>query len=208
MLSTPPKLPKLRLLTPGIDFIQPYIIDALSDIYEVITNDSAIADIVMAIVRESDEGCVDRKVINTLLITPGTIIGTGMNGPGRALAEGIGRGCLYHIKGNEALMSVIHATALARAARMAAGTEGRFVVAEDEPVATDTLIEALATRMDGRRVYTLGPRWAAWLMSRELRALTTTDSVTTGDFKQHFPDYEAGSACEYLTTHDYSNDTI
>ena len=208
MLSTPQKPPVLRLLTPGLDFLRPYINAELSDIYDIIYDDSTTPDTTLAIVREGEENAIDKKVINTLLITPDTIIGTGMNGIGRQLAEGIARGRLYHIKGNETRVSVIHATAIAQAARMAAATPGRFVVAEAEPVSIDTLIEALATRINGRRVYTIGPKWSKWLMSADLRKLTTTDRVTLPDFTTHFPDFAPTPACEYLTTHDYSDDTI
>lgn len=201
-------LPTLKLLTPGLDFVKPYIIHALSDVYEITVDADAEADTSLAIVRENDLGAVDEKVINTLLITPDAVIGTGMNGLGRRLAEGIANGRMYHIKGNEARVSTVHATALAEAARITAGTPGRYVVADREPVSMDALIEALATRINGRRVYTLGPRWAWWLMPPYLRRLTSTDSVVQADFHEHFPQFAPIAACEYLTTHDYTDDTI
>ena len=69
MLSTPQKLPVLRLLTPGLDFLRPYINAELSDIYDIIYDDSTTPDTTLAIVREGEEKTLDKKVINTLLIT-------------------------------------------------------------------------------------------------------------------------------------------
>lgn len=198
----------LRLLTPGLDFVRPYVERALSDVYTVISSPDEPSDTVLAICRATDEQGLDRKVINTMLITPDAVIGTGMNGLGRTLAEGVARGRLYHIFGNEARLSVIHATSLAQAARLVAGTPGRFVVAEEQPVTFHDLVEALATRINGRRVYTVSRRLAWWLMPPYLRRTITTDSIVTPDIAAAFPDFKPVSACGYLTTHDYSDDTI
>ncbi|MDE6300960.1 MAG: hypothetical protein K2M19_04530 [Muribaculaceae bacterium] len=200
------QLPVIYLHTPGLEFLRPYIIAALSDSYTVTDNPDTHAQTSMAIVRESEADAVDSKVINTLLITPDAVIGTGMNGIGRELAEGIGRGRLYHISGNDAMVSTLHATGAGQAARLAAGRPGRFIVADSQPVMMDSLIEALAIRINNRRVYTLKPRWAWWLMPPYLRRLTTTDSVVTPDFQTHFPEFNPVSACDYLKTHDYTAD--
>ena len=201
-------LPRLLLLTPGLDFIQPYIEAKLSDVYEITTAPGGIVNHTLAVARADEAGRLDQKVINTLLITSDTVIGTGMNGLGRTLAEGIAGGRVYHIKGNEAQVSAIHATALAQAARMAVTAGGGTFTIADSPVSFDTLIEALATRIDGRRIYTIGPKWSRWLMPADLRTIITTDSVINADFGEHFPEFKSTSACEYLTTHDYSHDTI
>ncbi|MDE6085139.1 MAG: NAD-dependent epimerase/dehydratase family protein, partial [Muribaculaceae bacterium] len=95
--------------------------------------------------------CESHGVILSVL-RPAMVIGTGMGGEMRALVNSIYRGTYRHVNGNEARVSVIHAIDVARAARMAAGKHGVWIITDGTDPLRRDLVEALAWRLRHKRV--------------------------------------------------------
>ncbi len=97
----------------------------------------------------------------TTILTP-YIIGTGMEGLMRDIVAMTARGTMIHITGNEARVSVIHATDVARIAVLLAGTPGRYIISDGFNPTWHDLIEALSMRVGHPRIPTLSPSMTKW----------------------------------------------
>lgn len=136
------------------------------------------------------------------------IIGTGMTGLPRRIAAGIARGTYVHIRGNEARISLIHATDVARAVRTICGCQGTYTLSDCHPHTMHDLAEAIAYRMNDKRIYTIGPRLARlWYGSDYYRTLTS-DHLFESTFTADFPDFVPVDTLRYMHTHIYDQTSL
>lgn len=137
-----------------------------------------------------------------------SIVGTGMIGLPRRIAAGIHKGSFVHIAGNEARVSVVHATDVARAAAMAAGTAGAFNLTDLADPTVHDLAEALSWRLGQKRIFTIAPRWARLWLGKQFYSQLTTPRTTPETFSHFFPDFTPVSVTEYLKTHVYDEQSL
>lgn len=162
--------------------------------------------------------CADRDVTLSIL-RPALIIGTGMNGNAASMARGIDRGYYFHIKGNTARRSVIHAADVAAAARLIAPVGGTYNLSDGIHPTVHDLAEAIAHRLGDKRILTL-PRRPLERLARigdripllpistsRLRQLTVTLTVSNAAIRQAIP-YTPRDVVDYLMTHDYDSTTL
>lgn len=149
-----------------------------------------------------------RKSLPVLTLICPNIVGTGMNGRTRRMAEGIYSGRFFHVAGSEGRTSVIHATDVARAAALAAGSEGQFILTDGTSPSIRDLAEALAFRIDDKRLFTL-PAWFCrrWY-SKEFYSFLTSDTTRTETFTEVFPDFRPADTLNYLRTHIYDDASL
>lgn len=197
----------------GNDFLLPYFRRELG-----VTGDDAPLDSVAAVkivtdITEPsadtsfDDFCRDRRLPVTVLQSP-CIVGTGMRGLPRRIAAGIYKGSYVHIACNEARVSVVHATDVARAAAMAAGTSGTFNLTDLTDPTVHDLAEALSWRLGQKRIFTIAPRWARlWLGSHFYTQLTTSRTIPE-TFSHLFTDFTPVSVTEYLKNHIYDEQSL
>lgn len=165
-----------------------------------------------------DEWCAAHGVTLSIL-RPALIIGTGMNGNAAAMARGIDNGYYFHIKGNEARRSVIHAADVALAARLIAPVGGIYNLADDRQPSVHDLAEAIAHRLGDKRIFTL-PRRAFSIMARigdvirplpfssdKLRHLMQTLTFSNEAIRTAIP-FEPRDVTDYLLHHDYGQETL
>ncbi len=193
--------PVLRVaLGHGLDFILPYISRELAA-YEVTLCHDAPADIEIAPEAPATPSAP------TVLVCP-AVVGTGMTGLPMELARSVASGRFFHIKGNTARLSVVHASDVARAAALALGSEGVWTVTDGDDPTFDALADALARRINDKRILTVKPLAAFFLMSPALRRTVTTDRLADGsEFAARFS-FKATPVTEYLTTHVYDDESL
>lgn len=153
------------------------------------------------------------------ILRPALIIGTGMNGNAAAMARGIDNGYYFHIKGNEARRSVIHAADVALAARLIAPAGGIYNLADDRHPRVHDLAEAIAHRLGDKRIFTLPGRvfsiaarigdtiGAIPFSTDRLRHLTETLTFSNEAIKSVIP-FEPRDVTDYLLHHDYGQETL
>lgn len=155
---------------------------------------------------EFDAYCADRGLPVSTLRCP-SVVCTGMRGLPRRLAEGVSRGTLTQIRGNEARLSVAHGVDVAAAAALCAGHTGEYVLTDGcDPTAAE-LCEALACRMGDKRLFTL-PRRVAKIWLGSLYDRLTTCAPAESTFAQTFPEFRPHSVCEYLRTYVYDENSL
>lgn len=194
----------LRVVTPDSDFVVPYISHLMPEV--VITDDADAAYSVF--ITQRRDGLQHRPCdITTTLICP-NIVGTAMSGFPMTLAEAIARGRFYHIPDNDARISTIHASDVALAVKLSMGCAGDFTVTDLTDPTIDDLAEALAHRLQQRRIYTLRQPWVRWAMNRKLYNAVTTDDLHDGSrFAEQFG-FTPTPVTEYLTTHVYDDESL
>ena len=192
----------LKIVTPESDFVLPYIERELPEAQ--IVDSGAMYTVFIT----QDKALLSRKPEGSVGLFCPAIVGTGMTGLPMTLARAIARGRLYHITGKESRVSTVHAVDVARAVRSVLGAEGDFTITDGCDPTVHDLAEALAHRIDSRRIYTVKPRWARWIMSGELLELISHDRVEDGgEFAKKF-DFRPVSVVEYLKTHDYDDESL
>ena len=153
------------------------------------------------------EACRERSLPVLTLRCP-NIIGTGMTGRMRRLAESIYRGSYFHVAGGEGRTSLIHATDVARAVAVAAGSVGEYLLTDNTPHAIHDIAEALARRIDDKRIFT----WPAWLCriwySSATYRFLTSDTCRQDTFAEAFPDFAPADTVNYLLTHVYDDASL
>lgn len=162
--------------------------------------------------------CAARGVTLTVL-RPALTVGTGMGGELRQMVNSIYRGTYRHIKDDATRRSVVHAVDVARAARVAAPHGGVYNLTDGADPTVHDIAEALAYRLDNKRIYTVSMRqarrWAAvgdWIpllsMDREtLRCRTTTLTFDSSLFRSRF-DFTPNTVTEYLHKHNYDENSL
>ncbi len=195
----------LHLIAPGLEFLLPYFEREFADM-TVTTDDTANADATVAVCMPGRPYPADTEKV-AVLVCP-NIVGTGMNGLPMEMVERIARMRHFHIQGNEARLSTIHAVDVARAARLALNTPGAHVVTDLVDPTFYDFAEALSYRLGHKRIFTLAPKWARWIMSRRWRDIITTNCIVDGqEFAQRF-NFTPNSVTEYLRTHVYDDSSL
>lgn len=163
--------------------------------------------------------CSNRDV-KLAILRPAPIVGTGMGGDLRCTVNRIWRGTYRHIDRDNSCLSVVHATDVARAAVMIAGHQGTFNVTDGVNPTHHDLTEALCSRLDRKRIYTLPLRklrilarigdylpvtgYNTGLLKRQLSTLTFDSSRLATEL----PGFKPSSVTEYLTTHVYDTESL
>lgn len=202
------KKPTLRLICRSLKFVAPYIQRELPD-YELIESGAGDAAVCLFTSEEADDlhareelpaGC-------TTLICP-NVVGTGMNGWPMTIAEAIARGRYFNIKGNEERLSTVHASDVAVAVRLSLGHGGTFTVTDlNDPRQID-FAEAIAHRLNDKRIFTVSSTWAPWLMGRKLFNFVTESDVYDGEEFAYQFKFKPTPVVEYLRTHVYDDESL
>ncbi|MDE6612467.1 MAG: hypothetical protein K2K22_07905 [Muribaculaceae bacterium] len=146
------------------------------------------------------------------------IIGTGMTGFAHSLAADIWRGTFFHLPGNEARRSTIHASDIALIAKAIANshfnkaTPAVFNVSDGSDPLIHDIAEALAFRMNNKRISTLSTR-PQQLIGRllygkkKVAAYTTTRTFSAARLCETLT-FSLTPACQYMRTHIYNEDSL
>lgn len=154
-----------------------------------------------------EEACSSHGLPLLTLLCP-NIIATGMNGLMHRIAAGIYSGTYFHISEAQGKASVIHATDVAVAAALAAGRHGEFTLTDRREHSIYDIAEALAYRIDNKRLFTL-PGWLCrWWYGREYFSTLTSDASVASDFAEICPDFSPVDTLLYLHTHTYDDASL
>lgn len=211
-------LPNLALSLGGNDFLLPYFERQFPTPTPETDNDSELPPPIGAIRvciddagndadPEFDDYCNSNNLPVCELRCP-SVVGTKMKGLPRRIAEGIYRGTYCLIRDNEARISVVHASDVARAAALALGSQGTYTLTDMADPTIRDLSDAIAYRLGDKRLFTL-PTWAAkiWYGSQYYQKLTT-DNTYPDTFTESFPDFRPHPVTEYLRTHVYDESSL
>ncbi len=149
-------------------------------------------------------------------------IGTGMTGYPRKLAEAVYRGFLFHFPHNEAHISAVHASTVAQVCRLAleaglatdSGPENVHIFNLTDGVhpSFDDLVEALAYRIDHKRVSTLstvGQQWLGRILYGKERYRRMTTTLTFSDAKlRGILGTEPVPVTQYMREHNYDDQSL
>ena len=143
------------------------------------------------------------------LLRPAEIVGTGMTGLPREIANRIYRGTFFHIPGeNEPRISVIHAIDVARATTVAAGHEGIFNLSDGTDPTLEELAEAISHRLGHKRIYSLSGRKARLLTRLFPSLLITGDHRISMTDAALFAGFRPLTVTDYLIHHHYDENDI
>ncbi len=167
--------------------------------------------------RESDFGTLCRDAgVPCAILRCAHVVGTGMTGFPMWLAVGIDAGWLVHVRGNDAAISVVHAIDTAAIAAIVSSKllAGQIFepmnIIDGTTTRVDDLIDALAFRINDKRVWTLGGFLArvATRFYDKSRLSEMTTTLTFDDARQIAATdlYPLHPVTEYLRTHDYTAD--
>lgn len=214
--------PVLYVYAPGHQFLIPYFEREFSD-YIVVADPPAVklAGAVMvssALVdtkspwphREEafKKMCAQNSVAPCILRVP-HVVATGMTGLPMRLARGIARGTLMHIKGNEAVMNLIHGVDVAQYAHVLMGKDVAVNITDGTETPVDSLIDALARRINDKKVFSIAQRWAKLLYGNEFYLqMTTSCTVSDSEARAIAPEVHLHPVTEYLTTHNYDDESL
>lgn len=207
----------------GNDFLAPYLRRRLTPDYDP-ENPARTSDPeptrAVRIFQEALEGAPARETepefmrlcgehaLPVLTLRCPNIVGTGMTGRMRRLAEAIYRGTYFHVSGSQGVTSAVHATDVAEAVALAAGADGDFTLTDTVPHAVHDLAEALAYRIFDRRLFT----WPGWLCrlwySRDFYRFLTSDTSRPCTFAEAFPSFAPADTVKYLRTHTYDDASL
>lgn len=152
------------------------------------------------------------------------VMGTGMQGILAEIAAGILSGTYRHIlpAHAEAHHSVVHAADVAAIipALVDSDVEGVYHLTDGQNPSTQELSEAIAWRVDHKRIYSIPPKWQkfvarvgrllkwdAYSPSR-LTYLSTPHTFSDARLRAALPSFTTTSVTVYLRTHNYDNDRI
>lgn len=142
------------------------------------------------------------------------IIGTGMTGDMRHLAEEIYRGIFFHFPGNEARKSVVHASDVARAAKFLIDNDiaaGVYNLTDGADPTLHDIAEALAYRMENKRISNISTRpqqWIARLIYGKSRYTRYTSDQIYSSALIRGLGFEPTDTCQYLHTHIYDQESL
>lgn len=208
-MESQPK-PTVAIYAPQLKFVIPFIKREMPS-FEIVDNDSLPA------LAEADFGVVllphreplpDNIPTGTTVLMCMNTVGTGMTGLPMDLAQGVGSGRYFHILGNKAKVSVVHATDVARAVALSLGDGGRFFISDGEDPTFHDLAEALAIRLNNKRILTLKPWQAKWLMPASMRKMVTTDDTADCSVFASKFDFHPTPVTIYLSTHIYDESSL
>lgn len=204
MKETEKKELSIRLIGEGYKFVAPYV---EAEIQQAELVDSPDADFTVVLCA-AGKGELERSGDRTVIECP-WVIGTGMTGAPRELANRVWRGTFFHVPGREIPVAAIHATDLARAVRLTLGKSGLYRVTDGRSHTLDEIADALAWRMGQKRVLTAPARWAKFLPGNAFCRLCSEQTPLDGsDFLADFPDFKPADVAEYLKTHIYDEKSL
>jgi len=226
---------------PGREFLVPYLRRALPDIVFVDTADNAERCIMVSsvdvyrqpegtLISENAEIDYDSQWAEYenffenncttvgkpyIILRSADIIGTGMTGWPRELAEKIWKGSLMHFAGNDARVSVVHATDVASAVAALCTsevTEGVFNVTDGDNPTFHDFVDSLAFRMKNKHVSTLSTKGQLLLgqifYGRRLYRKFTTERTFDCSALCRTIDYKPTAVTYYLRTHIYDESSL
>lgn len=196
------KTTKVYLYAPEREFLLPYIEREVTDMERVAT--AAEADYTCAILGMDEAAPVDCAVT----LRSDVIVGTGMTGMAMEFARRIARGTYCHVKDCDGRISAVHAVDVAKAVRLTLGSRGEYVLTDGVEHSIHDFAEAIAWRINQKRILTCKRRWARWLLGRRMLEYITTDHVLDGsEFASKF-DFQPNDVCSYLRTHVYDDESL
>lgn len=142
------------------------------------------------------------------------IIGTGMTGQMRQLAESIYRGVFFHFPGNEARKSIVHATDVARAIRFIVENDlatGVYNLTDTVDPSLHDIAEALAYRMTNKRISNLSTKpqqWFGRMVYGKDRYATYTTSALFSSSRIQAAGFQPTDTCDYMRTHIYDDSSL
>lgn len=152
-----------------------------------------------------------------VILRAAPIVGTGMTGAMRRLAEEIYRGRYFHFPGNEARKSVVHAVDIAAVVGILLKTDMASLPARVFNITDDTdpllhdLAEALAYRIDNKRISNISTRpqqlFARWFYGRRYEYYSTDERFSCEALKAAVG-FAPTPVCEYLRTHVYDESSL
>ncbi len=158
--------------------------------------------------------------VTLTILRPPLIVGTRMKGLLRSMVNGIYRGYYFHIKGNEARRSVIHATDVSSVVRKISPIGGVYNITDGVGPKIYDFAEALACRMGDKRIYTLPMPivksvakigdiigYSAPITTQKLSHLTETLTFNS-EAILNVIDWKPNSVIEYLRTHNYDENSL
>ena len=198
----------LRVYVPGREFVIPYIARELEDYVVEPAVSASDADVLILNPGEDAPARESSSEKKTLTLFCPNIVGTGMTGLPMEIVKRIARGNYYHLGGNEARLSTVHASDVAKAVRIAMGHGGSYTVTDgDNPTFYD-FAEALAFRLNHKRILTLNSKWVKWIINPNLKRTITTDAVVDGsEFAEKFG-FVSTPVTTYLRTHVYDEESL
>ncbi len=158
--------------------------------------------------KAHEEGC------RAFILRCAPTVCTGMQGRARRLLNDIYRGLFFHLPGNEARLSVVHGTDVAAAAAFLAASDaegGIFNLTDGNHPSIDDLAEALAYRLDNKRISTVSTKpqqWFARLMYGGRRLDDYTVSALVSSAKIESMGFEPHGVCSYLRNHVYDDASL
>lgn len=148
-----------------------------------------------------------------VILRAAPIVGTGMHGFVRSLAEDIWRGTFFHFPGNESRLSVVHAVDVAAALvalsalHFASPATTIYDMTDGVNPTLHDLAEALAFRMDNKRISNLSTGPQQWFgrmaYGKKKYASYTTDRIFDGSRLREAINVPPVDVCQYLRTHTY-----
>ena len=193
-------------LSPGREFVRPYIERELHGIDLLDATAGAVGFTVAVLAPGEDvPTCLTGDV--AVLECP-NVVGTGMSGLPMQIASAIAGGRFFHVKNADARISTIHAVDVAKAVKLVIGHPGRHVVTDGCDPTVSEFAEALAWRVNQRRIYTLKACCAKWLMDRCLFELCNTGMIADGRAFIEMFDFRPVAVTEYLRTHVYDDESL
>lgn len=152
-----------------------------------------------------------------VILRAAPIIGTGMTGAMRRLAEDIYRGRFFHFPGNEARKSIVHAVDIAAVVAMLLKTDAAslpgnvFNITDDTDPLLHDLAEALAFRMDNKRISNISTRpqqlFAKWFYGRRYDYYSSDERFSCEALKAAVK-FTPTPVCAYLRTHVYDESSL
>lgn len=218
----------------GRDFVLPFIRRALSqyvvsdtvtdtagyavmistvDVYDVAAGENInelapVNDVSEAIRAEAvfiDE--CRRAGIAPTILRCANIVGTGMDGLPRRIAEGIWRGVFADIKDNTARQSFVHASDLGQAIELTLGSGDVFNVTDGVDCQIAEFADAMAWRMGQKRVFSV-PAWIFKFVYGKQFYKCLTNTLTFSGEKLRSRGFKAVSVTDYLKNHIYDNESL
>ena len=151
---------------------------------------------------------------HTIIRTP-YVIGTGMTGLMRDIVAMVGRGTMFHLAGNEARVSVIHAIDVARLTVALCDCSGDFSITDGCDPTWRELIEALSVRVGHKRIATVSPRVAHWLCrigriwggpdEKMMQKMSATETIVATQLPVEFMPV---NVTNHLKTHIYTDEDL
>lgn len=212
--------PIIYLFAPERKFLAPYFEREFAD-YRVVTEapNTKIDGAVMVSTANPTSAwlsreqafatmCYQKQVEPCILRVP-DVVATGMTGLPMRMARGIARGTLMHIKGNEAVISLIHGVDVAQYAKALMGKKVCVDITDGTETTVNQLIDALAYRLKDKMIFSLAPRWARLLYGKEFYTqMTTSNIIDDSEARTLAPNVVLHPVTHYLTTHVYDDESL